>query len=289
MTKTMLITGCSSGLGVALAVDGAKAGYDVFATMRNLEKRAALDAACDAAGVEVQVRRLDVQDTESAGNVVRGIISSHGGVDVLINNAGIGFARSTEQADEADIAKVFDINLMGVIRCTKAVLPNMRERKTGRVITVSSVGGLVGQPFNEIYCASKFALEGYVEALACYVGPAFGIHFTVVEPGGIQSEFAATAMKQIEETGGILEDAYQPILAQYLGTVRGRAEDNSPYQTAEQVSEVVMSCIRSDDPPVRCRTSTWGEELCDLKTSPDPEGRKLRAKVRDMFLGETSG
>ncbi|MEM9571365.1 MAG: SDR family oxidoreductase [Pseudomonadota bacterium] len=287
MSKTMLITGCSSGLGVALAIDGAKAGYDVFATMRNLEKRSALDAACDAAGVKVEVRRLDVQHPESVAEVVREITAEHGGVDVLINNAGIGFARSTEQADEADITKVFDINLMGVIRCTKAVLPNMRERKTGRVVTVSSVGGLVGQPFNEIYCASKFALEGYVEALACYVGPAFGIHFTVVEPGGIQSEFAATAMKQIEETGGILEDAYQPILGQYLGTVRSRAEDNSPYQTAEEVSAVIMSCVQSDDPPVRCRTSDWGEELCELKTIADPEGRKLRAKVRDMFLGET--
>lgn len=287
MRETMLITGCSSGLGVALAVDGAKTGYAVYATMRNLEKRAALDAACETAGVEIQVRRLDVQETQSVDAVVDEIVSEHGGVDVLINNAGIGFARSTEQATEADIANVLDINLMGVIRCTKAVLPNMRERKTGRVIMVSSVGGLVGQPFNEIYCASKFALEGYVEALACYVGPAFGIHFTVVEPGGIQSEFAATAMKQIEDTGGIWEDAYQPILAQYLGTVRSRADDNSPYQTAEQVSDVVMSCVRSDDPPVRCRTSDWGEELCELKTSADPEGRKLRAKVRDMFLGET--
>lgn len=287
MTKTMLITGCSSGLGVALAVDGAKAGYRVFATMRNPDKRAALDAACEAAGVSVEVRRLDVQKTGTITEVVDEIIDANGGVDVLINNAGIGFARSTEQASEADISSVLDINLTGVIRCTKAVLPNMRARGSGRVIMVSSVGGLVGQPFNEIYCASKFALEGYVEALACYVGPAFGIHFTVVEPGGIESEFAATAMKQIEDTGGILEDAYQPILAQYLGTVRSRAEENSPYQTAEQVSEVVMSCVRSDDPPVRCRTSAWGEELCELKTSADPDGRILRAKVRDMFLGET--
>ncbi len=287
MTKTMLITGCSSGLGVSLAIDGARAGYAVFATMRDLGKRAALDAACEAAGVTVQVRRLDVQETGSVEEVVAEIVADHKGVDVLINNAGIGFARSTEQAEEADIAKVLDINLMGVIRCTKAVLPNMRERKSGRVVTVSSVGGLVGQPFNEIYCASKFALEGYVEALACYVGPAFGIHFTVVEPGGIQSEFAATAMKQIEDTGGILEDAYQPILGQYLGTVRARAEDNSPYQTADEVSAVVMSCVQSDDPPVRCRTSEWGEALCELKTKSDPDGRKLRAKVRDMFLGET--
>lgn len=289
MAKTMLITGCSSGLGVALAVDGAQAGYRVFATMRNLDKRAALDAACKTAGVSVEVRRIDVQETETITGVVEEVIESNGGIDVLINNAGIGFARSTEQASEADISSVLDINLMGVIRCTKAVLPNMRERGRGRVVTVSSVGGLVGQPFNEIYCASKFALEGYVEALACYVGPAFGIHFTVVEPGGIESQFATTAMKQIEETGGILEDAYQPILGQYLGTVRSRTEENSPYQTAEQVSDVVMSCVRSEDPPVRCRTSAWGEELCELKTSPDPEGRVLRAKVRDMFLGETDG
>lgn len=285
MTKTMLITGCSSGLGIAMAVDAASAGFKVFATMRNLDKRSGLDAACASAGVDVEVRRLDVQDNDSIQAVVDEIVGL-GGVDVLINNAGIGFARSTEQATEADIQNVFDVNLMGVIRCTKTVLPHMRARQTGRVITISSVGGLVGQPFNEIYCASKFALEGYMEALSCYVGPAFGLQFVLVEPGGIHSEFAATAMKHIEASGGILDDAYQPILAKYLTTVRSRGEENSPYQTAAEVSQVVMRCVEADNPPVRCRTSEWGEDLCALKTSADPDGIKLRAKVRDMFLGE---
>ncbi|POC77784.1 short-chain dehydrogenase/reductase, partial [Vibrio vulnificus] len=92
-------------------------------------------------------------------------------------------------------------NLMGVIRMTKAVLPYMRNQREGRIINISSVGGLVGQPFNEIYCATKFGVEGYTEAMASYVQPEFNIKFTLIEPGGIQSEFTNNVMAQLQSTG----------------------------------------------------------------------------------------
>lgn len=101
-----------------------------------------------------------------------------------------------------------DINFWGVMRCTKAVLPAMRAAKPGHVVNISSVGGLVGQPFNEIYCGAKFAVEGFTEALTSYVTPGFGVNFSLIEPGGIATQFANTVLKEIGETGGMLEDDY---------------------------------------------------------------------------------
>ncbi|WP_298856052.1 SDR family oxidoreductase [uncultured Ruegeria sp.] len=203
MPKVILITGTSTGLGVQIAVQAAQAGHTVYATMRNLAKRGILDVAASDAGVNFNVLELDVQDSASVNAAVDQIIANEDRIDTLINNAGAGFVRTTEQASEEDVAWVMDVNFMGVVRCTKAMMPHMRSARSGHVITISSVGGLVGQPFNEIYCAAKFAVEGYTEALASYVTPNFGIHFSTVEPGGIQSEFAANVLKHVEATGGI--------------------------------------------------------------------------------------
>ncbi len=285
MAKTVLITGCSSGLGVALAIGAARNGHKVYATMRNLDKRAALDGASAEAGVELEVRRLDVQDMASITAVVDEIIANDGKIDTLINNAGMGFVRTVEQASEAEMQQVTDINQMGVMRCTKAVLPHMREAKSGHVIAVSSVGGLVGQPFNEIYCATKFAVEGFIEGLASYVGPAFGLNFTVVEPGGIASEFVNNVMAQLESTGGLPEDEYLQLFGQYRATMEAASWEHSPYQTAEDVAAVVLEVMESDNPPVRKRTSPWAEEICELKTSADPDGKKMQAMVVTDFLG----
>ena len=175
MSKTVLITGTSTGLGASTAVQAAAAGHRVYATMRNTGKRDALDAAAQAAGVSVDVLQLDVQDSGSINAAVDAVLAKEEKIDVLINNAGAGFVRSTEQASEEEIAWVMDVNFMGVVRCTKAVIPHMRKQRSGHVISISSVGGLVGQPFNEIYCGAKFAVEGYMEAMASYITPNFGI------------------------------------------------------------------------------------------------------------------
>lgn len=284
MQKNLLLTGCSTGLGISVAVQAAAAGFKVYGTMRNLEKRGALDAAAADAGVSVEVLRLDVQETASIEACVAEIIEADGKIDVLVNNAGVGFVRTTEQATEEDVAWVMDVNFHGVVRCTKAVLPHMRGRRSGRVVTVSSVGGLVGQPFNEIYCASKFAVEGYMEGLASYVGPSFDLHFSTVEPGGIVSEFANNALRHFTETGGMIEDEYRPVLEQYMATVQARGAADL-YQTPDEVAAVVMECIQSDNPPVRVRTSEWGRDLCEFKTVGDPDGKKLQKKVVETFLG----
>lgn len=289
--KSMLVTGCSTGLGRSIALKAASAGFEVYATMRDLSKATELNAAADAANLHINVRRLDVTEMDSIEACVSEIETAHGKVDVLVNNAGIGFARSVEQASEAEIQNIMDINFMGVVRCTKAVLGKMREHRSGHVVNISSVGGLAGQPFNEIYCGSKFAVEGFTEALATYVGPAFGLHFTAVEPGGITSEFANSVMANVMATGGILDDAYRPLLERYISDAQARAgmasEDpkQSVYQTSDQVAEVVLECIQTDAPPIRIRTSEWAEELCNLKTDLDPDGKKQRDRITARFLG----
>jgi len=284
MSKVFLITGTSTGLGISIAVQAAQAGHKVYATMRNLDKRAALDAAAGAADVSLELLQLDVQDTASVNAAVDQVVAKEGRVDVLINNAGAGFVRSTEQATEEDISWVMDVNFMGVVRCTKAVMPHMRKQRSGHVVTVSSVGGLVGQPFNEIYCGAKFGVEGYMEAMASYITPSFGVNFTVVEPGGISSEFAANVLKQVEETGGMLDDEYLPILQKYIGGSQDRQVGSDIYQTPDEVASVIMDCVASDDPPIRARTSKWGEDFCGLKTDLDPDGKKQQARVIAQFL-----
>lgn len=284
MSKITLITGTSTGLGISIAVQAAEAGHKVYATMRNLSKRDALDKAAAKAGVKLEVLPLDVQKTETIDAAVETIIRNEGRIDVLINNAGAGYVRSTEQASEEDIEWVMDVNFLGVVRCTKAVMPYMRKQRSGHILTVSSVGGLVGQPFNEIYCAAKFAVEGFTESLATYVTPNFGIHFTAVEPGGIASEFATNVLKQVGETGGMLDDEYLPILQKYIGGAENRQGGSDIYQSADEVAAIIMECVAADQPPVRRRTSKWAEDFTSLKTGLDPDGTKQRDRVFEQFL-----
>jgi NAD(P)-dependent dehydrogenase (short-subunit alcohol dehydrogenase family) len=286
MTKTFLITGASGGLGLATTIKAAQAGFRVYATMRDPAKADALNAGLEAAGVTAQVIPLDVQDQGSIDRAVAHIMADAGRIDVLVNNAGSGFVRTVEQAAEEDIDWVLDVNLRGVIRCTKAVLPAMRTARRGHVVAISSVGGLVGQPFNELYCAAKFGVEGFMESLATYVGPAFGIHFSLVEPGGILSDFASSAMARFTASGEMTEDDYTPLLQAYMAGIQARAGKGGTYQTAEQVAGVVMNCVASDAPPLRVRTSDWAETATATKTGSDPDGTLLRDALVAQNFGK---
>jgi NAD(P)-dependent dehydrogenase (short-subunit alcohol dehydrogenase family) len=284
--KTVLITGCSTGLGIATTVQAAKTGYNVVATMRNLAKRETLDTALTDAGVTADIRALDVTDLDSIDACVSGVLADHGPIHALINNAGAAQLRTTEQSTDAELQWMTEVNYYGVVRMTKAVLPGMREARDGRVINISSVGGLVGQPFNEFYCAAKFAVEGYTESLASYVAPAFGLHFSAVEPGGISTPFAQNAMAHFAQTGGMIDDEYKPILEAYIGGAQARAASGSTFsfQTADEVAAVVLNVLQADNPPIRVRTSEWSEDFTAFKTKADTDGTKQRDDVVTRFL-----
>ncbi|MFK7906412.1 MAG: SDR family oxidoreductase [Chitinophagales bacterium] len=286
MSKVVLITGTSTGLGLATAILFAQKGHKVYATMRNLAKKNLLLDSAKEKGGELNTLQLDVTDTNSIQNCVDKIMEQEGKIDYLINNAGAGFIRTTEQATMEEVQWVTDVNYLGVVRCTKAVLPHMRAAKSGHIINITSVGGLVGQPFNEFYCAAKFAVEGYTESLASYVTENFGIKFSLVEPGGISSEFANSVLAQAMGTGGLLEDDYLPILEQYIGSAQKRAADGNSqvYQTSEQVAEVILEVAQNENPPIRIRTSEWSNQFCALKTESDPDGTKLVNQVIQQTL-----
>jgi len=286
MTNVAMVTGTSTGLGEAIAVMMAEQGIKTYATMRNVAKASDRLKALEVAG-KVKILALDVQNTESVEGAVAQVIAAEGKVDILVNNAGAGYVRTTEQSTEEDINWVMDVNFHGVLRCTKAVLPHMRRARHGHVINISSVGGLVGQPFNEVYCAAKFAVEGYTESLASYVQPSFNVKFSLVEPGGIQSEFANSALAHFQHTGGMLDDEYQPILAKYIGGAAARAqnnEDSGTFQTSEEVAEIVLAVAGTANPPLRIRTSDWAENFTAIKTQADPDGTVSCNAVTKKFL-----
>lgn len=276
----MLITGASTGVGAALARMARDAGWRVTATMRNPDKARDLDGC--------HVAALDVGDAASIAAVVDDMMKREGRIDVLVANAGVGYVRNIEQSEPSDWRRVFETNTIGVMACTKAVLPHMRAARSGHVLVTSSVGGLVGQPFNEVYCASKFAIEGFVEALASYVTPFFGVNFTVVEPGGIKSEFSNSVMKDVGATGGMHQDEYLPILQRYMAAAQARGATEGVFQTPEQVAAVMLGVFDEKEPPVRVRTSEWAEQFTGRKTSPDPTGRDTVRETISTMLGDVS-
>ena len=276
-----LITGTSSGVGLETALLFAKNGYTVYASMRDTTKNEKLLAAAKHENFDLKIIELDVCNTASIQKAVDTVIREEGTIDILVNNAGAGFAKSTEQATDEEIQWVIQTNLLSVIRCTKAVLPIMKAQKSGHIINLSSVGGLVGQPFNELYCAAKFGVEGYTEAMATYITEPFGIHFTAIEPGGIATEFIKSATQKTLGSSGLPNDDYTPILQKYLARSQQRA---GSVQQPHEVAQIIWQVAQSKNPPIRIRTSAWAEALCMFKTKEDPTGHLQNQKVIEQFL-----
>ncbi|CAG7856277.1 retinol dehydrogenase 8 [biofilm metagenome] len=290
MKKVAVITGASAGLGLATSILLAQHGYQVYATMRNLERKAALLQAAEAAQVAVQLQQLDVSNPASVQLAIDTIIAKEGRIDILINNAGAGFAKGIEQVTEADMQWLTDLNYFGVVRSCKAVLPHMRQQKGGHIINITSVGGLVGQPFSELYCASKFAVEGFTESLATILPKYFGINISLIEPGGIDTGLAKSAALSTLDSSWLLDedDEYALLFRRYLKRFKKRgqakADEVISSQSPEAVAEVILAVINQDDPPLRVRTSEWAEELCHFKTSADPDGKQQLADVIKRYL-----
>ncbi len=288
MSKIVLITGTSSGVGLSTAVLLAKKGYKVYASMRDISKKDGLLKEASAANVSVEVIQLDVQNMEEVKSSVKSIIEKEDRIDILVNNAGAGFVGTVEQADMAEIENTMDVNFYGPIRCIKAVLPYMRAQKSGHIINISSVGGLVGQPLNEIYCAAKFALEGLTESIAIYLKPYFGVNISLIEPGGITTEFANNVFNYIEEKGGLQKGDYEPVIDDYMN-YRATFTDEmkaKAFQTGEDVAEVILKCIEDESPALRYLSSENAAKFTYLKSGLDPDGSKLQSIIRKNILNK---
>ncbi|MFE0419016.1 oxidoreductase [Streptomyces tendae] len=191
-TPVWLITGCSGGLGRALARHALERGDRVAVTARDTADVAAL---VEAHGDRALALRLDVTDPASVAAAVEGAEQQFGRIDVLVNNAGYGYLAAVEEGEDAAVRALYDTNVHGVVTVLKAVLPGMRERRSGRIVNISSFGGLAAFAATGHYHATKFALEGLSESLAAEVGP-LGIAVTIVEPGGLRTQWAGTSMRQ---------------------------------------------------------------------------------------------
>jgi NAD(P)-dependent dehydrogenase (short-subunit alcohol dehydrogenase family) len=211
--KSVIITGASRGIGLDTAVAFAKAGYQVFATMRNPDKAVELKKKIAAESLNIVISAMDVDSDESVDRAMDTILELNGPVDVLVNNAGIERHGSVEEMDFADFKSVMETNYFGVLRCTRKVLPSMREQRSGCIINMSSVAGRIANSPLGAYMASKFALEAISESLAGEVKP-FNIHVAIVEPGIISTDMArsivhaATSLyPQVNRFGGIFEES----------------------------------------------------------------------------------
>jgi NAD(P)-dependent dehydrogenase (short-subunit alcohol dehydrogenase family) len=168
-----------------------------------------------------------------------------------------------------------DVNFFGVWRVTRAVVPSMRAARSGRIISVTSVGGLLGQPFNEAYCAAKFAVEGMMESFAP-VARRLGIRVSLVEPGAVRTEFGASVQKDVHANPRADIDAYRPLIESYLSeTMRTYAQ---AAQTADDIARVILDAATADDPHLRYTTSPNVGALA-AKKYVDPTGDSLLAIV----------
>jgi NAD(P)-dependent dehydrogenase (short-subunit alcohol dehydrogenase family) len=263
MTVT-LITGTSSGIGLELAAQLTDAGHTVIATLRDTARADALRARVPG----IDVRRLDVTDATTIEECVASVVRDHGGIDVLVNNAGAGHVGTLENETLDEVRSVFEVNFFGVVALTRAALPHLRASR-GRVVTVSSVGGVVGQPFNEAYCGAKFAVEGFMQALAP-VAATVGVRVSVVEPAAVRSKFVANAGADLDASLAAA-GAYAPALEAYLARTRASFA-SSTAQTPAEAAAAIAAVVLADEPPVRSQTSEFatafaGRSLADLDGS----------------------
>jgi NAD(P)-dependent dehydrogenase (short-subunit alcohol dehydrogenase family) len=205
-TKTLFITGISTGFGKALAEEALTAGYNVVGTVRNQQAKDEFDKRLPGRSHAVI---LDVTDLDRIPAVVAQVETEIAPIDALVNNAGYGIEAPVEESPMVEIRRQFEVNFFGAIAVAQAVLPYMRKRRNGRILNITSMGGLVTFPGVGIYNASKFALEGASEALGKEVAQ-FGIFVTAVEPGMFRTDWAGRSMRRLPRTISDYDAAFAP-------------------------------------------------------------------------------
>lgn len=196
--QVAFVTGASSGFGLLSSVLLAQNGFRVFASVRNADKKADLVRAAEAAGVRVEIVLMDLASSADRKAAVDHILGEAGRIDLLVNNAGYGLGGFAEDVSEEELRLQFDTNFFGTVELTKLVLPQMRERRSGSIIVLTSMAGVVASPSVSSYCSSKFALEGYFDALNYELAP-FGVNVSMIEPGQFRTP-ALTAFPLAKRT-----------------------------------------------------------------------------------------
>jgi NAD(P)-dependent dehydrogenase (short-subunit alcohol dehydrogenase family) len=240
-----VVTGSSSGNGFETSLLLAKNGFYTYATMRNLDKSTRMKEVAKKDSLQLEVLQLDVTDDKSVTDAIDMISNRHGRIDVLVNNAGYDHIGAVEELSMEEIKTQFDTNFFGAVRLMKAVIPIMRKQRSGIIVNLSSIGGLVGVPLNSAYVGSKFALEGFSESMK-YELEGFGIKVILIEPGAIKTNFVENS-KQAQKAMNS-DSPYAEFSKKVSeGVMEGFKQTSSPMQ----VAEVILAAIKSEKPNTR--------------------------------------
>ena len=240
--KTWFITGCSSGFGKILSEVLLSRGDRVIATARKIESLAPLAERATREG-QLEIFELDVTNSAQVKQVAESAIAKTGGIDVLVNNAGYGYVGALEEVSMDDVRRVYETNVFGLMEVTRAILPCFRKQKSGHIINLSSVAGMVGTPGASIYNSTKFAVEGLSEALAGELSH-FGIKVTLIEPGAFRTDFANRSLQVAP---------YHPEYAEALAVTRKYYETIGGQQPGDPLAAVnaMIEVANHPNPPLR--------------------------------------
>ena len=241
MNKVWFITGCSTGFGRALAKEVLAKGYRAAVAARNTDD--VQDIVKNYPDTALAVR-LDVTVNNEIKQAVEKTVKHFGHIDVLVNNAGIGYFASVEESEDADVRRMFEINVFGLAKVTQAVLPLMRKQRSGHILNVASIGGLRGFPGLGFYNATKFAVDGLSEALSKEVAP-LGIKVTIISPSGFRTDWAGRSAK---DTTSKIDD-YAGTAAKNMGDIR-EYSGNQPGDPV-RAAKAMIAVTEAEHPPLR--------------------------------------
>lgn len=241
-----LVTGASSGFGLLTSVALAREGYQVLASMRNLDRKGKLEAASYDAGVRdnIQIIQLDVTDSSAVETVITDALHRYGGIDLLVNNAGYAAGGFTEELTTQQWRQQFEVNFFGLVTVTKAVLPSMREHRSGKIINISSISGRIGFPSMGPYVSSKFAVEGFSESLRLEM-LRYGIHVVLIEPGSYQTDIWSKGLESVKVTPNSPYAKEMKTILQHIKQVA----DTAP--APDEVIQQIVQAAKSPAPKLR--------------------------------------
>jgi NAD(P)-dependent dehydrogenase (short-subunit alcohol dehydrogenase family) len=263
--KVAVVTGSSSGIGFETSLTLARSGFLTYATMRNLGKGATIKSVAAKEGLPIRVAQLNVTEERSVNDAVHSMISDVGKIDVLVNNAGYGLNGAFEDLAMEEIKAQYETNLFGVIRVTQAVLPIMREQKSGIIVNISSGAGRFGYPGGSAYVSTKFAIEGLSESMAYELEP-FGIRVVLVEPGVIKTNFvnSIVAAKKSQDPNSPYAQLMQNVATSFQHMLEGGS-------SSDVVAKAVLKAVTSENPTLRYLAGNDVETWMKGKTSMSDE------------------
>lgn len=276
MGKVTLITGATSGMGKAMALLLAGKGYDVYAGARNTADGEALVSEAKGLGIPIKTVRLDVTDDGSVRAAVSRVADESGRLDNLVNNAGFGFLGTVEEATDAEILRQFDVNVFGVGRMCRAVLPLMRAQRSGVIVNISAWLGRMGFPLLTYYNASKYAVEAITDSLRYEAGP-FGIRVHSVMPGLFGTRFVSKGL--VANPATVSAASPYAALAAKLIPVVAKKINEGPDPVA--VAEAVLRVIEDAGAPIRTPVGVEAETFVPMVKRLTDEA--FEAKVTEIF------